>query len=86
MLVRTDLALEANDAIDIEDLDILTKKLENRQRFTIKDHVLRIVLPFMGRSDEKEFRLNYDRFLSLYSQNKRELPNAYMLTKDMLSG
>ncbi|WP_298524709.1 hypothetical protein [uncultured Methanobrevibacter sp.] len=67
-------------------LEILTKKLENRQRFTVKDHVLRIILPFMGRSDEKEFHLNYDKFLSLYTQNKKELPNAYMLTKDMLRG
>ena len=66
-------------------LEILIKKLENRQRFTLSDHVLRIILPFMGRVDDKEFLLNYEKFLSLYSQNKKELPNAYLLTKDMLS-
>ena len=65
-------------------LEILTKKLENKQRFTLSDHVLRIVLPFMGRRNDKEFRSNYSRFISLYSQNKKELPKAYMLTKDML--
>lgn len=65
-------------------LEILTKKLENKQRFTASDHVLRIILPFMGRDDDKEFRSDYSRFLSLYSQNKKELPRAYILTKDML--
>ncbi len=67
-------------------LEILTKKLENKQRFTLSDHILRIILPFMGRVDDKEFRLNYDKFLSLYSKNKKELPNAYLLTKEMLYG
>lgn len=66
-------------------LELLTKKLENKERFTVNDHLLRIVLPFMGRKNEKEFRFNYSRFLSLYSQNKKELPSAYMITKDMLS-
>ena len=66
-------------------LEILTKKLENKERFTVNDHILRITIPFMGRKDEKEFRFNYSRFLSLYSQNKKELPSAYMLTKDMLA-
>lgn len=66
-------------------LEVLTKKLENKERFTVSDHMLRIILPFMGRKDEKEFRLNYSRFLTLYSQNKKEMPRAYMLTKEMLA-
>lgn len=80
--IRMDfVSARSNDANDA--MGILMKKLENKDKFTINEHVLRILIPFMGRKDNDKFCREYSKFLSSYSRNKKELPDLYGLTEDM---
>lgn len=62
-------------------LDELIRKLENNEDFTIDDHILRFMAPFMSREDEDKFQAKYLRFINLFNEKNLELPNVGDLSK-----
>lgn len=60
-------------------LEILIEKLINNEEFTEYDHFLRVLMPFLGHKDEKEFEIRYSEFLDLYDKTDMELPEKYKL-------
>ena len=65
-------------------LDGLIEKLENNEKFTIDDHVTRVLVRFMGRRDEDEFLEKYSRFLSLYNESGLENPPLEKLAESRM--
>lgn len=66
------------DAITV--LDILTKSLE-KGNFSVGHHVLRILVPLMGRKDEAEFESKYCEFCDLYKKSNVDPPVISDLSK-----
>lgn len=66
-------------------LEDLSEKLKTKKGFSPTDHILRLMLPFLGRRDNEKFILNYCEFISLLMECKKELPDQYRLSKDAFS-
>ena len=64
-------------------LEELFEKLENKEAFTLQDHIQRFILPFMGRKNKDKFKTKYSKFISLLAESKKELPNEYRLGEDI---
>ena len=62
-------------------IEDLTKKVKNKEEFNIEDHIMRFLVPFMGRSNNAKFKRKYLKFLCLFLDAKKELPNSYSLVK-----
>ncbi len=62
-------------------IEDLTKKVKNKEEFSIEDHIMRFLVPFMGRINNAKFKKKYLKFLSLFLDAKEELPNSYNLVK-----
>lgn len=65
-------------------LEKLCEKLKNKEGFTYHDNIQRFILPFMGRKNRGEFKNKYSKFISQLDDAKRELPNEYRLTRDVV--
>ena len=75
-------SLRQNDGDKI--LEMLCEKLKNKEPFTFSDNILRLMLPFLNRKNKGKFKSKYSKFISLLVESKKELPNQYRLTEELL--
>lgn len=74
-LMGTDfVSARKNDGDEV--LDLLIEKLENKEDFTMDNHVQKVLLPFMGRKNNDEFESKYSIFIDLFSSSGMESPDA----------
>lgn len=65
-------------------LDSLIAKLKSCGELTVEDHVNSIIVPFMGRNNEKEFQLKYAEFIDLFNEKGIKQPPTSDLKKSRI--
>lgn len=62
-------------------LNGLIDKLEHNIEFSISDHVLKIMLPFMSRKDDAKFQSRYSKFVKLFDESNMRIPDGEDINK-----
>lgn len=65
----------------IATLDLLIDKLESSGDLSPCHHVYRLLVPYMGRSDEDEFDSKYSKFIDLFNECNVEQPSISDINK-----